>query len=271
MFFFLDFEATQPENEIIAIGAVAENGATFYAMVKPQLSSISTYISQLTHISPEELEKAKTIDEVMIEFDMWVTRHEPNIMKCRFISYGDDSQFIKATLPVVKDEHAFTCMACMLVKIENCYEATRQFFHGPIRLIHAYNYIQSIETEQKHNPLEDALMLQKVYEYTHSHSPLPCHPLNKNFKDVVDSTVKMPSGTFFCRTSKKKTAQIYNFETCDEAIEWLISNIMKVDNPECVHRERVMANIMKAIRKNSKYCNFYWGRVKEEEKVENIE
>lgn len=271
MFFFLDFEATQPENEIIAIGAVAENGATFHTLVKPQLSSISPYISQMTHISAEDLEWAPDINKALIEFDAWMMTQESNIMNCRFISYGDDDKFVKSTLPAISNEHAFTVAAILMAKIEDCYEATRQFFHGPIRLIHAYNYIQSIETEQKHNPLEDALMLQKVYEYTHSHSPLSCHPLNKNFNNVVNPTTKMPSGTFFCRTSKKKSSQTYTFKNCDEAIEWLISNIMKVDNPECVHRERVMANIMKAIRKNSKYCNFYWSRVKEEEKVENIE
>ena len=56
MKFYIDFEATQPENEIIAIGAVAENNATFYSLIKPQLSSISPYISQMTHISVEDLE-----------------------------------------------------------------------------------------------------------------------------------------------------------------------------------------------------------------------
>ena len=50
MKFYIDFEATQPENEIIAIGAVAENGATFHSLVKPQLSSISKWVSDLTHI-----------------------------------------------------------------------------------------------------------------------------------------------------------------------------------------------------------------------------
>lgn len=268
MKFYIDFEATQPEQEIIAIGAVAENGATFHSLVKPQLAPISDYISQMTHISRADLDMAKTIDDVMIDFDMWAMEQESNIMHCRFISYGDDAQFIKATLPVVKDEHAFTCMACMLAKMEDCSKEMFKFFHGTISLVHAFNYVQSIEIEQKHNPLEDAMMLQKVYEHTQINEPLPCHPLNKNFGAIVDSAnMKMPSGTFFCRTSMKKSAQIRSFETCDEAIEWLITKVMKVPNPECVHRDRIMANIMKAIRKKEKYCNFFWDRVKEE-KVE---
>ena len=44
MKFFIDFEATQA-NEIISIGVVSETGTTFKSLVKPQLSSISPYIT----------------------------------------------------------------------------------------------------------------------------------------------------------------------------------------------------------------------------------
>ena len=266
MKFYIDFEATQPENEIIAIGAVAENGATFHTLVKPQLSSISKWVSDLTHISAEDLEQAPTIDETLIAFDSWMMSQESDIMKCQFIAYGNDDKFIKNTLPAIKDQHAFTVAAILMAKIEDCYDATRKFFHGTIKLVHAFNYVQSVETEQKHNPLEDAMMLQKVYEYTQTHDPLPTHPLNPSFNtEMSNASVKMPSGTFFCRTSAKKTAQVYTFATCDDAIDWLIKDIMRAKEPELIHRDRIMANIMKAIRKNSRYCNFLWGRVKEEE------
>ena len=255
MKFYIDFEATQPENEIIAIGAVAETGATFYALVKPQLSSISKYVSDLIHVSAEDLEKAKNIDQVMIEFDMWITRQEPDIMRCRFISYGNDSQFIKATLPVVKDEHAFVCMACMLAKIEDCSKEMFKFFHGTISLIHAFNYVQSIETKQRHNPLEDAMMLQKVYEYTQNNDPLAHHPVNHN-----TTSYNSPSGVFYCKSSKNGVE--YCFNTCEEAIDWLIHNAMSSEDPGKIHRDRVMKNIMKAIRSNTKYCNYSWRRVK---------
>lgn len=265
MKFYIDFEATQPENEIIAIGAVAENGATFHTLVKPQLSSISPYISQMTHISAEDLEWAPDINKALIEFDAWVMTQESNIMNCRFISYGDDDKFVKSTLPAISNEHAFTVAAILMAKIEDCSGETKKFFHGTIKLVHAFNYVQAVETEQKHNPLEDAMMLQKVYEHMQTHEPLPCHPLNKNFgAAMANATVKMPSGTFWCQTSKKKNAQIVSFESCDEAIDWLITKVMKAKEPERIHRDRVMANIMKAIRKDEKYCNFYWRRVKEE-------
>ena len=270
MNFYIDFEATQPENEIIAIGAVAENGTTFHTLVKPQLSSISPYISQMTHISAEDLEWAPDINKALIEFDAWMMNQESNIMNCRFISYGDDNKFIKSTLPAISNEHAFTVAAILMAKIEDCSAETKRFFHGTIKLVHAFNYVQATETEQKHNSLEDAMMLQKVYEHMQTHDPLPCHPLNKNFKAAMANVaVKMPSGTFWCATGKKKNAKIVSFENCDEAIDWLITNIMKPKEPEFIHRDKIMAHIMKAIRKDEKYCNFYWRRVKEEKEENN--
>ena len=270
MKFYIDFEATQPENEIIAIGAVAENGTAFYSLVKPQLSSISPYISQMTHISFDDLAWAPDINKALIEFDAWVMAQESNIMDCRFITYGDDKKFVKSTLPAISDKHAFTIAAILMAKIEDCSEETKHFFHGTIKLIHAFNYVQATETKQKHDPLEDAMMLQKVYEHMQTNDPLPCHPLNKDFDIAMsNASVKMPSGAFWCRTNMKKTAKIYNFATCEEAIEWLITDVMRAKEPELIHRDRIMANIMKAIHKNTKYCNFLWGRVKEEKEENN--
>ena len=262
MKFYIDFEATQPENEIIAIGAVAENGATFHSLVKPQLSSISQYVSRLTHISPEDLEKASDINEVLRSFDWWMTQQEPNIMKCRFIAYGDDGKFIQSTLPAITEQHAFTVAAILMAKIENCYEDTRKFFHGGIKLVHAFNYVQSMEVEQKHNPLEDAMMLQKVYEYTQTHDPLPAHPLNQNFSEIVD--YKSPSGIFYCR-GLGKNAKERSFTSCEDAIDWLIKDVMRAKEPEAIHRDRIMKNIMKAVRTKKAYCSLKWRRVKEEE------
>ena len=262
MKFYIDFEATQPENEIIAIGAVAENGSTFHSLVKPQLSSISQYVSQLTHISAKDLEVAPDINEVLRSFDWWMTQQEPDIMKCRFIAYGDDNKFIQSTLPAITEQHEFTVAAILMAKIEDCSGDARKFFHGSIKLVHAFNFVQSMEVEQKHNPLEDAMMLQKVYEYTQTHDPLPAHPLNKNFSEIVD--YKSPSGTFYCRGTGKN-AKERSFASCEDAIDWLIKDVMRSKEPETIHRDRIMKNIMKAIRTKKAYCSLKWRRVKEEE------
>ena len=183
-------------------------------------------------------------------------------MECRFISYGGDSGFIKATLPVITEQHAFTIAAILIAKMEDCYDNIRKFFHGGIKLVHAFNYVQSMEVEQQHDPLEDAIMLQKVFEYTQTHDPLPCHPLNKNFDVAMDNaTTKMPSGIFWCTAKGNKRK---DFNSCDEAIDWLINEVMKQPDPAVVHRNRVMTNIMKSVRTGRKYCDYRWFRKKEE-------
>lgn len=255
MNFYIDFEATQPENEIIAVGAVAENGATFYSLVKPRISCMSNWISQMTHISQEELNQAKNIDEVFVEFDLWVTVQEPNIMKCNFIAYGNDETFIKATLPAIKDDHAFVTAAYLLAKIEDGSKKITKFFNGSISLINAFNYIQSLNNKQQHNPLEDANMLKTVYENIDNLEPLKRHPFGHDFPEN-----KMPSGKFYCITGKKKR----EFATCDDAIDWLLNTYYPVERRAEVHRDRVAVRIMKAIKQNTKYMNYKWERVKEE-------
>ena len=59
---------------------------------------------------------------------------------------------------------------------------------------------------------------------------------------------------------KVKMVRFSRFDCIEDAIEWLITNVMHARDPEEVHRDRVMAHIMKAIRTSSKYCNFVWHR-----------
>jgi DNA polymerase III epsilon subunit-like protein len=70
--FFFDFEATD-KNEIIAFGCVAENGATFYSLVKPSFSEITGYIKELTHIDEKQLANAPSYTEVLHDFDIWLS------------------------------------------------------------------------------------------------------------------------------------------------------------------------------------------------------
>ena len=57
MKFCLDFEATRFSNRIISIGCVAENGNTFYTLVKPvNKAKVDRFITELTGITNAMLE-----------------------------------------------------------------------------------------------------------------------------------------------------------------------------------------------------------------------
>lgn len=261
MKFYIDFEATQA-SEIISVGCVAETGDTFKALVKPQFSSVSPYISQLTHITNEMLENENTLAFVFDQMWDWISNLCPSILDWEFLAYGSDEDFVKASLPNATTEHSMILAAMMIAKMQNGAKEAKKFFHGTISLIHAFNHVENAEREQRHDPLEDAMMFQKVYEYMQNNKPLEEHPLRKVVN--VPADYKSPSGKFYCRAAGKN-AKEREFETCEEAITWLINTVMRPKEPEKVHRERIMTNIMKAVRGKSMYCGYKWRRVKEDE------
>lgn len=261
MKFYIDFEATQA-SEIISIGCVAETGATFQSLVKPHFSSISPYISQLTHITNEMLENENDLDFVFNRMYDWITSLCPSILDWEFLAYGSDEDFVKASLPNIYTEHSMILAAMMIAKMRNGAKEAKSFFHGTISLIHAFNHVENAKREQRHDPLEDAIMFQKVYEYMQENEPLEEHPLHRAINVPVD--YKSPSGKFYCKAGGKN-AKEREFETCEEAITWLINTVMRPKEPEKVHRERIMTNIMKAVRGKSMYCGYKWRRVKEDE------
>ena len=69
MNYYIDFEATQYNQEIISIGCVREDGKTFYSLIKPKkLKNVTKFISKLTGITKDKLKNAKTSDEVFRDF-----------------------------------------------------------------------------------------------------------------------------------------------------------------------------------------------------------
>ena len=255
---FIDFEATQ-ENEIVSVGAVAENGRTFYSLVKPQFSSISQRISQLIHVSNEMVETENTLDEVFTIMYLWLQNQCPNLAEWEFLAYGADNKFVSASMRNIHSEKATILAALMIAKMTDAYGAIKTFFHGSISLIHAFNYVKQVENKQQHNPLEDALMFRKVYEYTQNNEPLLRHPLNSS-----KETVKMPSGAFWCTTGSKNYKP-RTFATIDDAIDFFINICVGKKQREDVRREKIMEKIMISVEKGSKYAGYYWHRNKEEE------
>ena len=261
MNFYIDFEATQPEQEIISIGAVADNGATFHALVKPQFSSISKYISDMTGITPEMVETAKTFDSVMRDFYQWCTIQETYLNKWHFYSYGDsDIDFLKHTLQNVISENALIITALMIATMKDYSKDVTKYFHGTTSLIKAFNYLKELDNKQKHNALEDAKMLAEVYSKISNQAPLEENPF-KMTREEQEAHYTFPSGRFFCKGMGKNSKE-KEFADIHEAIEWIIKTNIRIEDRENVHRDRMATKIMKAIRKQSNYIGYKWRREK---------
>ena len=259
MNFYIDFEATQPEQEIISIGATADTGATFYSLVKPSFSSLTPYVSNLIHLTNEDLTNAPSLDEALCNLNLWIFRQEADLMKCNFFAYGDDNKFIQASLSAITNSTAYVTAAILLTKIQDCSKDIRKFFHGSIKLVHAYNYINETMCEQMHNPLVDATMLKQVHQFTQNNEPLAQHPMAETNKPLVMQN--LPTGKFYCKGTGKHAVE-REFENIEAAMDWLINSVIHSKNPEEVRRDKMALKIMKAIRGNNIYCGYKWRRVK---------
>lgn len=259
MNFYIDFEATQPEQEIISIGIVAGNGETFYSLIKPQFSSISQYITDMTGITPEMANKANSFDTIMSQVWHWCRKQEDNITLWSIYVYGDsDVEFLKSTLPNAKSEAAILITSIMIATIKDYSIEVAKYFHGTTSLIKAFNYLKSLEDKQKHNALEDAMMLAEVYGKTLHAEPLEANPFATT---STECGFNFPNGRFYCK-SAGKNAKEREFANIHDAMEWIIEHKIGKNERSNVRRDKMAVKIMIAIKKKKTYMQYKWRRVK---------
>lgn len=264
MRFFLDVEATQPENEIISIGVVTENGESFYSLVRPSFSEVSPLVAELTGIG-EELKWASEINVVLKYLNKWILARCGSYIDAQFYSYGEDIYYFKATLPMVETEKGFQCMVAIIAKLEDASKKVFKYFQGTISLINAYNYINATDYEQAHNALSDAQMLREVIHYIEENDPLEARPVFLTAgHSAGEITGELPHGTFYISNSKKSKSTM-RLGDINDAIDWVIQGLNESER-ELVHKNRVALKIMKAVRKKESYCGMYWSREKGEKK-----
>ena len=115
MKFYIDFEATQPEQEIISIGVYSDNKESFYALVKPQFSKISKYITDMTGITNEMVEDSYDLDTAFNDLYVWCANQETNLNEWHFYSYGDgDVDFIKHSMCNIQTQRSLIIASIFL-------------------------------------------------------------------------------------------------------------------------------------------------------------
>ena len=260
MNFYIDFEATQPEQEIISVGAYCDNKSCFSSLVKPQFSTVNKYIEDMIGITNEMLEDKMGLDIVFSSLYWWCVEQEKDLTKWRFYSYGDaDVDFIKHSLRNIQTEKALIVASLMIATMQDYSKVVKEYFRGTTSLIKAYNYLKDLENKQKHNALEDAKMLADIFARTYNKEPLSENPFIE-YK-TAEGNYTFPSGKFFCKSTGKnaKEREFYNIQ---DAIEWIISNRIPQDARPNVRRDKMATKIMKAIKKKDTYMQFKWRREK---------
>ena len=179
MRFFLDFEATRFSNRIISIGCVSDNGDTFQTLVKPvNKAKVDNFITELTGITNDMLDNAPTADEAFNQlFDFIELNNDGKTPQ--YFCYGNtDAFFIKSTVKYMTDVRACICAQAIAGNLIDYADTVKKFFVAPhdLALRKVYMLIKSQDNlVQKHDALEDALMLQTVVKNLYN----KCKPEDK--------------------------------------------------------------------------------------------
>lgn len=165
MKYFIDFEATQYTHEIISIGCVREDGATFESFVWVKRSHMSNFITRLTGITKDDVSKAPTSDEVFEKFYHWIE----NDNNFEFYCYGDnDIDFIRSNLKRTSNKYAIAALSIIGTNLTDYATYVKTYFglHKPIALRRLVAYYRNVDKiDQSHNALEDSQFLKEVYDH----------------------------------------------------------------------------------------------------------
>lgn len=166
MNFYLDFEAIRFSNRIISIGCVAENGNTFSTLVKPgDKKKVDKFITELTGITNEMLEDAPDADSAFVNLYHFIAENTGTEAPAYYVYGNSDADFLAATIRHMTHPLACVCAQAIKGNLIDYASVVKKFFVAPsdLALRKVYMLIKSQETlVQKHDALEDALMLQTV-------------------------------------------------------------------------------------------------------------
>ena len=283
MKFYLDFEATRFSNRIISIGCVAENGNTFSTLVKPgKKKKVDKFITELTGITNEILAEAPSADQAFSKLADWFEENSSGIAP-EFYCYGDsDAVFIQHTLADMEDTKACLCAMAISGNMIDYASVVKRFFvaKSDVALRKVYMLIQSQqELVQKHDALEDALMLQCVVE----NLEIKCKPEDKETILAMPSqkkpkTKKAPNlflkwdgqpkweadtladeSKWMFKCTDQHSGGVKYFDSAETAALWIIRYIARNVSPKSSeHRQRIANAVAAAVESGKCRYNCYW-------------
>lgn len=272
MKYFIDFEATQFSEEIISVGCVNENGDTFYSLVRPTNSKISPFITNLTGITKEMIEKAMTPDAVFEKLYHWIFASGVNSFPEFYVWGNSDIRFLRNTFKKTTSLEGRFAIGYMCGSISDFAQTfCERIEANGCSLIKAYNYLIDGSAIQTHNALDDACMLAKIYQKTYK---IPIEKLREITSDISNTNpippVRLkwnqcgfPIGTICIVKSKKYP--LFHFANIDEAVNWLIDNKIQEDQKAFINKDNMKFKVKKAYSNGKPYFGYSWRYVRREE------
>lgn len=261
MKYFIDFEATQFSNEIIAVGCVNEKGDTFYSLVKPE-SKITSFITELTGITQEDVEAALEPNIVFSNMFDWILKDSAND-KNEFYCYGNcDVKFIKTNFNKSTNFKAGAMLGFIRSSLID-YAPRVKAHYGlctPINLGKIADHIRGYAVSQTHNALDDALLLKFVFEEVESTpTDFTCIDLDEyrqGFKQLDDKEPEFETGVYMYN-NKSHTKLFMKFADMSAAIQCVMKQYGCTEAAEKTIN-RIERKIILSAKDNTKYCNKFW-------------
>lgn len=258
MKYFIDFEATQFSGDIISVGCVDEMGRRFYSLVKPhKLGLMTGFITDLTGITMDDIRSAPTVNEAFAEFYDWIDKTG----RADFYVYGNsDAHFIKTTLQYVTEVKAQFALSLILGALHDySYKLADHFgITQPVSLLRSAEYYSGKRILQKHNSLEDSLLLKYVYEKSQRDviTECPFPEYKRKDEDPAESKRQAKPKILIKAIGEEDAKTFYSYR---KAAEWVMKDLMPEDEPS---DEKTKSNVCNRIVKSAKhfkpYCGYKW-------------
>ena len=266
MNFFVDFEATQFSNGIIAVGCVSEEDDKFYTLVNTK-HKVTPFITNLTGITAAEVEMAPEPEIVFKALLDWVRAVSPNEEKNKphFYCYGNcDKEFVKKNFQECKDFQAAAMLAYLYADMQD-YAEQIKFLFGlcqHVSLKKVYDHYVKNDVIQQHNALEDAEMLKIVFENVenneHEFDAFPEYKNRQIENKLKDNSSDLTDKTYtILRIKGNKTIETY--PSLGAAVRWSYEQIPEGEERNKTSLKKIARNIKRAANDpQKKYRNFKW-------------
>lgn len=259
MKYFMDFEATQFEQEIISVGCVDESGREFYSLVRPHsMRKMTGFITELTGITNAQLKNAPDADEVFSQFYDYIDKSG----RSEFFCYGNcDGRFISVTLRYVKTFKAQCVLGLMLGSLTDISPEISNIFktNQSISLYKLSDYYGAQE-EHNHNALNDAKLLKHVYLYSRGEKLDEC-PFPEYVRAASGDRTPppQPEQVKNPHVTAVNGDQTFGFSSYGKAADWIITSILPKNAVITLDTKSNISNrIVQAVANGNTYHGYTW-------------
>ena len=267
MKYFMDFEATQFDMEIISVGCVDEDGREFYSLVKPHgMRKMTGFITELTGITTDQLRSAPSVDDVFSDFYDFIDKTE----KAEFFCYGNcDGRFVKTSMKYVKTFKAQCILGTIYSSLVDISPEMSEIFrtNQTISLYKLSDYYDAGE-EQNHHALSDAKLLKHVYMCSRGESLDECpFPEYVQHGKNAEITVTPPERCEKPHVTASHGGDTFSFSSYGKAADWIITQLLPKDVMITLNTKSNISNrIVQAVANGNTYHGYTWSSPAKREK-----